>query len=198
MRSRARTQARPIRTRDRPLPRARRARSRPSRHERAERDVGEPLGEEERRKYGEEDRSRVEGQHCERDRAALDGLEEEPPMRRLHHAERDERPEMRAGMRARARGVLESATAPSVSAARTSRRKASGPASRLTAPARTATRPQAAASAASPAFQRISAHMRSGASTPIRSRQRATTFFVAVQSPRRKRSSGDPSTLWWW
>ena len=40
--------------------------------------------------------------------------------------------------------------------------------------------------------------MLSGASTPIRSRQRAVTVFVAVQSASRKLCCGEPSTLWWW
>ena len=41
-------------------------------------------------------------------------------------------------------------------------------------------------------------HIRSGASTPTRSRQRATTVFVARQRPRRNASCSEPSTLWWW
>ena len=38
-------------------------------------------------------------------------------------------------------------------------------------------------------------HMLSGASTPTRSRQRATTDFVAAQSASRNSCSGEPSTL---
>ncbi len=41
-------------------------------------------------------------------------------------------------------------------------------------------------------------HIRSGASTPSRSRQVATTACVAAQSARRKLTASDSSTRWWW
>ena len=44
----------------------------------------------------------------------------------------------------------------------------------------------------------MSVYIVSGASTPIKSRQRAITERVAVQRPRRKASVSEPSTLWWW
>ena len=111
-----------------------------TRHERTERHVRELLGEEERGEHGEEDRRGVEGEHRERDGAALDRLEEEPPVHRLDDAERDERRQVRPGRRRWSRRVA-SATTASVIAASPSRTNARGAAPTATAPAMTAMRP---------------------------------------------------------
>ena len=66
-----------------------------ARDEGAEGDVRELLGQEERRQHGQEDRRAVEREHCERNRAALDRLEEEPPVSGLDDPERDQGREVR-------------------------------------------------------------------------------------------------------
>ena len=84
-----------------------------------------------------------------------------------------------------------------VTAAIATRQNTSTVAERSTCATITEISPHDAARAATYRFQRTP-YIRSGASTPTRSRQRAVTARVASQSPSRKASASVPSTLWSW
>ena len=173
------------------------ARSR--RDERHDRDLLHRSGSNERRHDRDEDRRRVHRHDGDRDGRELDRQEVERPVRRKHDAEADQ-----AGpRRARASAASSSRSPgrpprPSPLPGRGGRRRARMRRGRRAA-TRIAMKPHDAASPASDKFQRIArVYIRSGASTPIRSRQRPTTACVAVQSPSRNASCSDPSTLCWW
>ena len=172
--------------------------------ERAEGHVREPLRQGQRSEHGQEQRCQVEGDDRQRDRAELDRLEEEQPVGALDDPQNDDRADnLLPGCRV---------------AARPPEKRYEGESSGREREPEECERPGAeidgrdengdeSPGRREPGEGEIPAHrtmlracpsyMWSGASTPIRSRLRATTDFVAVQRPRRNDSDSEPSTLCW-